>query len=142
MKAVKYPYGLFISAMIVFILGAIHDDLFIPKHIPLHIPTPFIASIYSFKLLLLGLLHSVIYNFFPSGASISKLSRIVYWYSILLVAIIVLFFILKCFGMYLYSFDGDMFKLLFFLYIFCHFVLFTWLIVDRMLLAIKGFNSR
>lgn len=120
MKYIKYPYGLFISTIIIFILGMIHDGLFFPEHVPIHVPMIFYASFYSFKLLLFGLIHLGIYQEVSnnvntgkfSNETIKKLSKLVYRFTIVLVVVIVIWFTLKYFTIDIYSINGSIFKLL------------------------------
>lgn len=136
MKYIKYPYGLFISAIIIFILGMIHDELFFPEYVPIHVPMVFYASFYSFKLLLIGLIHLGIYKEASnnlntgkfSNETIKTLSKLVYKFTIVLVFAIVIWFTLKYLTIYFYSIDGNIFKILLLLSVVSNLILlFIWL---------------
>jgi len=124
MNFFKYPYGLFILSMIIFIGGIIMEIVTI-KEVK-HIPVTFVSSICSFILLIFGLIHLAIYKKISAEKYLVKFAKIIYWFGMLLL----MFFLLD---MFLFPFDigvTGLYGKLFPLYFCSHLLLLILLIID------------
>ena len=124
MKFLKYPYGLFVLSVIIFI-GGIAIEIITIKEVR-HLSLALFTSILSFMLLIFGLIHLGIYKKISAEKYLAKSAKIIYWFGILLLTSFLLDAFVDSFDIGATGFYRKSFPL----YCYSHLLLLIMLIID------------